>query len=64
MPLKKAVKNLNALIGIPQHLGELVVKKDIIKELAQKAVNDVGTFPRNPRKSCLKDIIELYERAL
>jgi len=60
----KAVKNLNALIGIPEHLGELGVKKDIIEELAQKAVNDVGTFPRNPRKSCLKDIIELYEKAL
>jgi len=57
-----AVKKLAVLVGIPEKLSELNVRKEDLERLAQSAFNDVCT-PGNPRTATVEDILELYKKA-
>jgi len=57
-----AVENLSILLGIPEKLSDLNVKKEDLERLAQSAFNDVCT-PGNPRTATVEDILELYKKA-
>lgn len=57
-----AVRELEAKLGVPQHLSELNVRKEDFEVLASKALKDPCTGG-NPREVKLEDIIELLEKA-
>lgn len=60
----EAVQKLMEATGIPRQLSTIGVKEDMIEILAKDAVNDRGTFPRNPRKASIDEIINIYKKAL
>lgn len=57
-----AVRELEAKLGVPQHLSELNVRKEDFEVLASKALKDPCTGG-NPREVKLEDIMELLEKA-
>lgn len=61
--LIEEIKELNASLGIPKSLSELGVKEEMIEEMAKDAMKS-GNVLANPRHTTLKDMIELYKKAL
>lgn len=61
--LVEELKKLNADLGIPKSLSEVGVKEEMIEEMANDAMMS-GNIPANPRQTNVKDIIELYKKAL
>jgi alcohol dehydrogenase len=61
--LVEEIKKLNADLGIPKSLSEVGVKEEMIPDMAKDAMKS-GNILANPRQSNLKDIIELYKKAL
>ena len=57
-----AVSELSKKLNIPQTLREIGIPKDMIPELANKAINDPCT-PGNPRNVTVEDIINIYNNA-
>jgi len=61
--LVEEIKKLNANFGIPKSLSEVGVKEEMIEEMAKDAMKS-GNVQANPRQTTLKDMIELYKKAL
>ncbi|WP_419749224.1 iron-containing alcohol dehydrogenase [Terrisporobacter petrolearius] len=61
--LVEELKKLNADLGIPKSLSEVGVKEEMIEKMANDAMMS-GNIPANPRQTNVKDIIELYKKAL
>lgn len=61
--LVEELKKLNADLGIPKSLSEVGVKEEMIEKMANDAMMS-GNIPANPRQTNMKDIIELYKKAL
>ncbi|WP_343348794.1 iron-containing alcohol dehydrogenase [Terrisporobacter petrolearius] len=61
--LVEELKKLNADLGIPKSLSEVGVKEEMIEDMANDAMMS-GNIPANPRQTNVKDIIELYKKAL
>lgn len=61
--LVEEVKKLNADLGIPASLSEVGVTADLIPDMAKDAMKS-GNILANPRQTTLKDITELYQKAL
>ena len=61
--LVEEIKKLNENFGIPKSLSEVGVKEDMIEEMAKDAMKS-GNVLANPRQTTLKDMIELYRKAL
>ncbi len=59
----QAIRNLSADIGIPSGLAELGMKEEDIPKMAEWALKEVCT-PTNPRVTTVKDMIELYKKAM
>ena len=57
-----AVKKLSKDVGIPTNLKDIVKREDIMF-LSESAFND-ACRPGNPKDTCVKDIIALYESLL
>ena len=58
-----AIRTLSADIGIPAGLKELGMKEEDIPKMAEWAMKEVCT-PTNPRVTTVKDMIELYKKAM
>ncbi|KMZ52894.1 iron-containing alcohol dehydrogenase [Dorea sp. D27] len=54
---------LNADLGIPKTLSDVGVKEELIPVMAEDAMKS-GNILANPRQTNVKDIIELYKKAL
>ena len=50
-------------LGIPQHLADVGVTEDKIELMAADAMKS-GNIIANPRQSTIRDIIELYKKAM
>lgn len=61
--LVEEIERLNTDLGIPKSLSEVGVKAEAIPAMAEDAMKS-GNIPANPRKTNVKDIIELYKKAL
>ena len=61
--LVEEIKKLNADLGIPKSLSEVGVKEELIPAMAEDAMKS-GNIPANPRQTTVKDIMELYRKAL
>jgi alcohol dehydrogenase len=61
--LVNEIKQLSAELGIPKNLTELGVTNDSIHDMAVDAMKS-GNILVNPRQSTLKDIEDLYLRAM
>lgn len=61
--LVEEIKKLNADLLIPKSLSEVGVTEDKIEDMAKDAMMS-GNIPANPRQTNLKDMIELYKKAL
>lgn len=61
--LVEEIKKLNEDLGIPKSLSEVGVKEEMIEAMAKDAMMS-GNIPANPRQTNVKDIIELYKKAL
>lgn len=61
--LVEEVKKLNADLGIPKSLSEVGVKEETIPAMAEDAMKS-GNILANPRQTTVKDLIELYKKAL
>lgn len=59
----KAIRELSEDIGIPSGLKELGMKESDIPNMAEWAMKEVCT-PTNPRTTTVKDMIELYKKAM
>jgi len=59
----EAIRNLSADIGIPSGLAELGMKAEDIPKMAEWAMKEVCT-PTNPRITTVKDMVELYRKAM
>lgn len=57
------IRRLNKELGIPGSLSEAGVTEDMIPRMAEDAMKS-GNIPANPRQTSLKEMIELYKRAL
>jgi alcohol dehydrogenase len=58
-----AIRTLSADIGIPAGLKELGMKEEDIPKMAEWAMKEVCT-PTNPRITTVKDMVELYKKAM
>ena len=61
--LVEAVKKLNTELGIPKSLSEVGVAEDKIPQMAEDAMKSANVLA-NPRQTSLKDMVELYKKAL
>lgn len=61
--LVEEIKKLNDALGIPKKLSDVGVTEDLIPQMAEDAMKS-GNIPANPRQTTLKDIINLYHKAL
>lgn len=61
--LVEEIKKLNKTLGIPSSLSAVGVTEDMIPAMAEDAMKS-GNIPANPRQTSLKDMIELYKKAL
>lgn len=59
----EAIRTLSEDIGIPSGLAELGMKVEDIPNMAEWALKEVCT-PTNPRNTTLKDMVELYKKAM
>lgn len=57
------IRKLNNDLGIPKSLSEVGVTEDMIPAMAEDAMKS-GNIPANPRQTSLKEITELYKKAL
>lgn len=57
------IRLLNLQLGIPKNLSDVGVKEDSIEAMANDAMKS-GNILANPRQTTLKDVIELYKKAL
>ena len=57
------IKKLNKDLGIPESLSAVGVTADAIEDMAKDAMKS-GNILANPRQTTVKDLIELYHRAL
>ena len=57
------LKRLNQDFNIPSCLSAVGVTADLIQTMAEDAMKS-GNIPANPRQTTLKDMIELYKKAL
>lgn len=57
------LKKLNEDLGIPKSLSELGVKEELIEDMAKDAMKS-GNVLANPRETTLKDMIDLYKKAM
>lgn len=58
-----SIRELNARLGIPEHLADIGVRKESIPQLAYHALRD-ACMATNPRMPTLNDIEAIYERLL
>lgn len=61
--LVEEIKKLNSDLGIPRSLSAVGVTEDMIEIMTQDAMKS-GNISANPRQTTVKDIIELYKKAL
>lgn len=61
--LVEELKKLNADLNIPASLSEVGVTEDMIETMANDAMKSANVLA-NPRQTTLKDMIELYKKAL
>lgn len=61
--LVEEIKKLNLQLGIPKTLSAVGVTEDLIEIMAHDAMKS-GNIPANPRQTTVKDMIELYKKAL
>lgn len=61
--LVEEIQRLNKAIGIPKTLSEMGVTEDKIEEMSEDAMKSPNVAV-NPRDTTIKDIIELYKKAL
>lgn len=61
--LTDEIRKLNKSLGIPEKLSDVGVTEDKIELMAQDAMKS-GNILVNPRQTGLKDVIELYRKAL
>ena len=61
--LVDVIKKLNADLKIPKSLSEVGVTEDMIEEMSKDAMKS-GNVLANPRETNLKDMVELYKKAL
>ena len=59
----EAMQLLSEDIGIPKGLKELGLDESLIDQLAIDAMDDLGTFPINPRKANKQAVIDLFKQA-
>lgn len=57
------IKQLSAMLGIPENLSELGVTSESVHDMAVDAMKS-GNILVNPRQTTLKDVEELYLRAM
>ena len=58
------LKSFLQRVNISEGLKEKNIKKDKIEEFAKEVMQNKRKLAVNPRKATLKDIIEIYKRAL
>lgn len=58
----EAVKELSRKLHIPQTLREVGISEDMLRTLAEQAINDPCT-PGNPRPVTVEDILNIYKEA-
>lgn len=61
--LVEEIRRLNEDLGIPKSLSQVGVKEELIPAMAEDAMKS-GNIPANPRQTNVKDIMELYKKAL
>ena len=61
--LAEKIKELTASLGIPSGLAQLGVTEDKIEAMAEDAMKS-GNIAVNPRTTTLKDVINLYHKAM
>lgn len=61
--LEKAVRELNAQVGIPSRLSDAGVTDENFTQMTEDAMKS-GNIKVNPRKTEAKDILNLYQEAL
>ena len=61
--LEKAVRELNAQVGIPARLSDAGVTDENLAQMTEDAMKS-GNIKVNPRKTEAKDILRLYQEAL
>ncbi len=61
--LVEEIKKLNDDLGIPKSLSEVGVTEDLIEQMAHDAMKSANVLA-NPRQTNVKDLIELYRKAL
>jgi alcohol dehydrogenase class IV len=59
-----AIRNLSAACGIPQHLTEIGIAKEVLPELADIAMNVTRLLNNNPKVVTKADAIEIYTKLL
>ncbi len=64
--VSKVVHRFNAQLNIPSTFSHLKIDftHSMIAELARDAMDDVGTFPFNPRKASLDEVVSIYQKVL
>lgn len=61
--LEKAVRELNAQVGITSRLSDAGVTDENFTQMTEDAMKS-GNIKVNPRKTEAKDILRLYQEAL
>ncbi len=60
------IEQFNASVDIPADFGstEKLFTEEMIHQLAEDAMDDIGTIPNNPRKVKKEDVIQIYKKVL
>ncbi|MGN0159400.1 MAG: iron-containing alcohol dehydrogenase [Brotaphodocola sp.] len=61
--LVEEIRSLNAELGIPSSLSEVGVTDEFLQEMAEDTMKSANVLA-NPRQTTIKDVIELYKKAL
>lgn len=61
--LVEEIRSLNAELGIPTYLSDVGVTDEFLQEMAEDTMKSANVLV-NPRQTTLKDVIELYKKAL
>jgi alcohol dehydrogenase len=59
----EVVRKLSKAVGIEDSISKLGVTKEILRDLTVNAMNDKGTFPRNPRQATFDQMLGIFEKA-
>ena len=64
--VSNVVHRFNVELSIPSTFKHLNIDftQQMIEELAKDAMDDVGTFPFNPRQANMDDIVSIYQKVL